>query len=85
MIRIKIGDTWYEPQKGQPVMIEFEEEDKELVFSLPSHCTRLAYWHSDQAKEETNDQRLAWMNEGARKPAKDVHLISQDDGWELTR
>lgn len=61
-MRIKVGDTWYEPEKGQPIMVELMPKDRENIKNMAPGFTCYAVFTDDD--ELTNEQKLEWMNEG---------------------
>lgn len=75
-MRFKIGNTWHEAEPDKPLMIEFEGEQLNIA-AMPKECTRFAKFFDDNWSEE---KRLAWMNEGAKKPSKKLNSVKLEPG-----
>lgn len=59
-MRVKVGDTWYEPQPGQPVMVELNAMDKaNIARMLPAAHKYAAFSETDGL---TLEQRWAWVD-----------------------
>lgn len=75
-MRVKVGDRWFEPAKGVPVMIELTEGDKRNIAAMEPAATRYAVLvDGDPLYDRTTDDRskvTAWMDEGATAPNPEV-------------
>ena len=65
-MRVKIGDVWHEPTGGSPVMIELNESDRRNLANMAPSATRYASFADDETM--TADEKIVWMNAGARSP-----------------
>jgi len=65
-MRVKVGDKWFEPKVGQPVMVVLSEREKQQIAGMPAENRRYAQFHDDDALSHT--AMLAWMKAG--DPAK---------------
>lgn len=64
-MRVKVGDTWFEPGPGVPVMIEMNESDRSNIANMSPEATRYAIFERD---DMTPEQASAWMDDGAMNP-----------------
>lgn len=62
-MRVKVGDQWFEPAEGQPVMVELTKQDKMNIANMVPEATRYALF--DDADDRTVKDKLAWMDDGA--------------------
>lgn len=65
-MRVKIGNRWYEPRRGRPIMIVLSDDDKKdmaPMFDPDDGQEKFAVFvHGDPAFPSTEAQR-AWMDE----------------------
>ena len=59
-MKVKVGDTWYEPSADVPIMVQLSKQDKINIFNMPAEATRYAIFHGETSIEE----RRQWMDEG---------------------
>ncbi len=75
-MRVKVGDCWFTPAKGVPVMIELTDADKRSIARMAPEVTRYAVVvDGDPLYDRNTDDRskvTAWMDEGATAPNPDV-------------
>ena len=75
-MRVKVGDCWFEPTKGVPVMVELAEVDKANIAKMTPDATRYAVFvDGDPLYDRATDDRskvTAWMDEGATAPNPEV-------------
>jgi len=62
-MRVKVGDRWFEPSPGEPIMVEMNSAAKALIRNMRPQDYRLAYFHADDPM--TVEEREAWMERGA--------------------
>lgn len=60
-MKIKIGDKWYAPEKGQPVMIVLSEQDKANIKGMHPNATKYALASDDEF--ENPSLFLEWMDD----------------------
>lgn len=60
-MRIKIKDTWYDSKADYPIMVEFQDDEKEIVSNMPKHAMRYAILPRTWTQEEVDK----WMDEGS--------------------
>lgn len=59
-MRVKIGDTWHEVEKGKPIAIELDSHDKCDIAEMLPDATRIGYYHDDD--QTTKEEKLEWLN-----------------------
>lgn len=59
-MRIKVGNTWYDCEQGQPIMVELAPQDKINISNMPADATKYALFNDVDAW--TVEQKLAWMD-----------------------
>jgi hypothetical protein len=60
-MKIKIGDTWYENTPSTPIMLVFDEKDKQNMQNMCLFTNKYVIIHS-----ETNmkpEEQYFWMND----------------------
>lgn len=60
-MRVKIGDTWYEPTPEIPICVELNQKDKENIANMPEGATRYGLFHDDTTMNVA--ERMAWMRD----------------------
>ena len=70
-MRIKVGDTWYVAEPGQPIMVQLSEQDRDNIERMPYGTDRYACFHDDDAATTTINDRQEWMSVGY-KPSPGV-------------
>lgn len=60
-MRVKVGDTWYEPKPNQGVAVELTPADKLRVVQMPVEADRYAAFDRDDQRGD--DERQRWLNE----------------------
>ena len=65
MVRIKVGDRWYDMRDG-PIMVELSEVDKKNIKNMNPECSRYAEF-TDEYNDAYLQKLLEWMDEGAQK------------------
>ncbi|WP_137681184.1 hypothetical protein [Aurantiacibacter suaedae] len=60
-MRVKVGNTWYEAEPGQPLAIELTEADKANIADMLPGCTRYAVMHDRDATDHTPQQKMDWL------------------------
>jgi hypothetical protein len=58
-MRVKIGDTWYQAEPGQHLMLEFDDIDKLNIAALGPMAKRLAFFNDP---DMTTEQKQDWMS-----------------------
>lgn len=58
-MRVKIGDKWFEPTIGQPVMIELTQQDKANIDNMHPDATRYAIFDDDD--DRSSERRRATL------------------------
>lgn len=58
-MRVKVGENWFIPMPGQPIMIEMTDADRSNIINMAPHHTKYAAFDDDLSNEE----RLAWMDQ----------------------
>ena len=53
-MRVKVGDKWYQAEKGQPIMIVMTDGDRSNIERMPAELTRYACFDNVEEKK-------AWM------------------------
>ena len=53
-MRVKVGDKWYQAEKGQPIMIVMTDGDCSNIERMPAELTRYACFDNVEEKK-------AWM------------------------
>lgn len=61
-MRVKVGGTWYRPGVGQPVMVEFNGQDKINIQNMDVGATKYAVFAN--AEDLTDESMFAWMEDG---------------------
>lgn len=69
-MRVKVGDQWFQCEPGQPVMIELAEGDKRNIANMHPDATRYAIFEDDDGW--SNEEKLAWMDEGREGPMRPI-------------
>lgn len=68
-MRLKVGLEWFECQRGQPIMVELAPGDKKNIANMHPDATRYAIFDDDE--DMTTEQKVAWMQDGARLKSTD--------------
>ena len=64
-MRVKVGDTWYEAEPGQPVMVELNDTDKQSIIAMVPEDRCYAEFHDDDPVFKYQwEIRAQWMREG---------------------
>lgn len=63
-MRVKVGETWYEVEPGQPIMVELNKTDRRNIIAMVPEDRRYAEFHPRDPRRRTEQQRIEWMNEG---------------------
>jgi hypothetical protein len=58
-MRVKIGNWWYAPQPGFPIMVELSEADKVNIANMKSDATKYACFDEKDPLDEEGRKR--WM------------------------
>lgn len=58
-MRVKVGETWFEPENGIPVAVELTQIDKDNIKSMPADAKRLGVFSDDESMNEL--EMLAWL------------------------
>lgn len=77
-MRVKVGNTWYDCQPGQPIMVELTDAEKRDLKNLPTDATRYALF----ARQDTFNKGTMkdWMDDGAtfnNVHPGDVHVLDR--------
>lgn len=59
-MRIKVGDKWYDPEPGQPIMVVLSELDKQNLASMKSADDKYASFSDQDTMSQA--EMLKWMN-----------------------
>lgn len=67
-MRVKVGNTYYDPNEI-PIMLILEKDDKALICAMAEDSNRIAFapedkWEKDVAHSWMNDM-CRWLPEGA--------------------
>lgn len=62
-MRVKVGDTWYDCQPDQPIMVELTDKDKFNIQHMAERATRYAVF--DQKNAFNKQTMKEWMENGA--------------------
>lgn len=64
-MRVKVGDTWYEPEDGQPIMVTLSDDDKRNILNMAPGAGRYAvFTDKDSGIPEHKEAMIKWMDEG---------------------
>jgi hypothetical protein len=58
-MKVKVGDTWFEPEVGSPVMVVLSDADKLNIANMAPMATKYAEFADTE--EMTVEAKLAWM------------------------
>lgn len=61
-MRIKIQDTWYDPEADGPICIELTPEDKKMVREMSEESTKWAFFPDAVAATMTKEEMFDWMD-----------------------
>jgi hypothetical protein len=64
-MRVKVGDTWYAAEPGQPIMVELTAQDRVNIAAMPADNELYAIF--DEADGQPKDAMTRWMLEGSRR------------------
>lgn len=53
-MRVKIGKTWFDPEK-QPIMIELDEDDKEFIEAMAPDKTKYCVYPVEMSDYEVDE------------------------------
>lgn len=60
-MRVKVGDTWYKAEPGQPIMVELKPGDRQNIANMLPEATKYAVF--DDSEPLTREQMLKWVEE----------------------
>ena len=60
-MRVKVGNTWYSVEPGQPIAVELTEGDKANIANMHPEATRYAVIDDDDTTLPTSSDRIAWL------------------------
>ena len=60
-MRVKVGDSWYSPEVGSPIMVELTNEDKTDIGSMSCDLSKYAIFEDNDKNFDARDKRIAWM------------------------
>lgn len=63
-MRVKVGDSWYEVDASQPIMIELTDADKANIAAMPANARFYAVF--DDGDTKSREEKLAWMDAGVK-------------------
>lgn len=72
-MRFKVGDAWFSPELGKPLMVELDDHEKRHLAELGS-ANRYACFDTDDGM--TVEERESWMREGVYRAAA---CVSRND------
>lgn len=67
-MRFKVGNSWFFVGPAQALMIELTEADKKNIAAMVPGATKYAAF--DDHDPRSNEERLAWMDDAVRTPAR---------------
>ena len=56
---VKVGDRWFSPEVGKPIMLVLSKWDKDFISRMAPEATRYATFHDDDPM--TAEQCVDWM------------------------
>lgn len=67
-MKIKIGNDWFVPSPGQPIMIQLDEGDKKQFFNSMIDKTfhRIAFFDDSDIRSLKEEQIKNWMDDKVR-------------------
>lgn len=63
-MRVKVGDTWYKPEPGQPIMVELSDEDRRTVAGMHRDSCRYAMFADGPRTDEARTAMREYVMEG---------------------
>ena len=77
-MRVKVGDQWFEAKPGQPIMVEIDSRDRANLATFPPDRDRYVVFAENNRPSE--EDILAWVNEGAKRQTADTKILSKSAG-----
>lgn len=61
-MRVKVKDTWYECEPGQPIMVELKDGDKANIANMSPQANKYAMFHDEDSKTMSTEEMFQWMD-----------------------
>jgi hypothetical protein len=59
-MKVKIGESWFEPKVGQPIMLVLTDQDKWNISHMAESASKYAAFDENDPLDE--QAKLEWMN-----------------------
>ena len=80
-MRVKIGDTWYDSEDYDAIMLQLSDKDKENIANMLPECDKIAFFKRDKfTEDEINEWMELTPERVAEVGALDSKITMRDPG-----